>query len=550
MHQSVKAKSLLHRSSVLLLVTILAATVLVGCGGQTSAQPTPTAAPTADTQETQAVTPPETTDEVFHYVLCPGFSAPPSNEPEMKAYWEEKLGATFDLVYLENAQYMELLNLRIASGNIPDVMSLQSIANVVKYKDDGIIGGFSRDFLQEASPTTYSFIQDKLGEEGFGFVTYDGLMYSLPGGRHHNQFTAPVIWNTTWLEQVGITEIPKTLEETEAALYAFRNDDPDGNGQKDTYGLSVDGFNAIMGAFGVQYTAMWQDDGTGQLAYGVANPKAKEGLALLAKWYSDGIIDPEFVTGENKGGYWANSNAFCEGRIGFTGKAAYYHWRPQDIVEKGLPLIGNAELINTVNPDMQYEFGYPPVGSNGESGTTRGNFLYALVGFSNDLVQNEAKLAKFLQMTETWCGLENVEDAITQTFGIKGTHWDYDESNTPVQKPDFSSIEAISAFGGNTTFQFYENPDVQAALAPVQYEWASALYAEPGRNTYYENAIPVPLPSDAEYLAEAQKVLDEGCIAIITGDKPIDYFEEMVEQFNKAGGDILTKEANEWYSAR
>ncbi|MNW18704.1 hypothetical protein D3C71_2183690 [compost metagenome] len=48
-------------------------------------------------------------------------------------------------------------------------------------------------------------------------------------------------------------------------------------------------------------------------------PEMKEGLKLLAKWYKDGVIDPEFVTGENKGGYWATSHAFINNRVGVTG---------------------------------------------------------------------------------------------------------------------------------------------------------------------------------------------------------------------------------------
>ena len=56
--------------------------------------------------------------------------------------------------------------------------------------------------------------------------------------------------------------------------------------------------------------------------------------------------------------------------------------------------------------------------------------------------------------------------------------------------------------------------------------------------------IPVPLPSDTRYKAEGDKLLDEGFHQIITGQRPIGYFEELVSQWNAIGGSQLTEEAN------
>lgn len=533
----------------MILAVLLTASAGAGCGktpATTSTSGSSTSNQTANTSKTSSAASSETKTEAFHYTLCPPFSAPPSENPEMKVYWEEKFGVTFDLIYLEGSQYMELLNLQVASGDIPDVMNLQSINNIIKYREDGIIGGFSADFLKQSAPKTAEFIDTTFGQAGYDFVSYDGQMYSLPGGRCHNQFTAPVQWNTTWLKKIGMNSLPKTLEETEKAFYAFRNEDPDGNGKADTYGLSADGFSAIYGAFGFQ-RFIWNKDDEGKLWFDVTHPSGKEALAYLAKLYQDQIIDPEFVTGENKGGYWANSNAFCEGRIGFTGRANYYHWVPQELEARGVALIGNAELIKTLGNTVTYEIGYPPVGPTGKAGTTRQPFIYAYTGFSKALVEDEARFAKFLQMNEIWCGLENIEDGITATYGIEGTHWDYDQYKVPVQKPDFATVEGISQIAGNMSFTFFENPAIQEATDPNMMAWAKQVYGEPGRNVYYENVVTNPLPSEADFMAEAYKVLEEGAISIITGDKPVDYYDQMVKEFMAGGGEQLTKEANELY---
>ncbi|GJM72172.1 hypothetical protein HMSSN036_43880 [Paenibacillus macerans] len=59
---------------------------------------------------------------------------------------------------------------------------------------------------------------------------------------------------------------------------------------------------------------------------GALEPEMKEALQYLRKWYLDGIIDQEFITGENKGGYKHLSHAFINGRIGITSMGNYYHW--------------------------------------------------------------------------------------------------------------------------------------------------------------------------------------------------------------------------------
>lgn len=517
----------------MLLTAALLFSALSGCGG--GKKPEDAGKDATGTEE-----------KVYTYTIVPALSSPADENAEMKLYWEQKFNAKFELIYLENSKYFDLLNLRIASNQIPDVMNMQSLQYISQYKDEGVLGGWEEEFFRKNAPKLAKMIDEKLPKDAIKLSKIDGKMYTVPGARYHNKFNAPVIWRTDWLKKLGINEIPKKLEDVEKAFYKFRNEDPDGNGKKDTYALSQDGINTIYGAFGVM-PGLWLEDKSGNLVFSSVDPKAKEALALLNKWYKDELIDPEFVTGENKGGYWANSHSFANGRIGYTSKGAYYHWRDFSLEEKGLPLIGNSELIKATNPNMSFAFGYPPAGKDGQSGTARSPYVLFSTGFSGELVKDEGKLAKFFSMMEVWCGLDNIEDAIVQSFGIKGKHWDYDANNTPVQKKEFSSIEQLSKMAANVTFQYAENPDVQKALAPVQDKWAMELYKDADRAKFYENKLIVDTASSKKYAAETKKILDEGYIAIITGDKGVDYFDEMVEKWKKAGGEQLTKEANEWY---
>lgn len=65
----------------------------------------------------------------------------------------------------------------------------------------------------------------------------------------------------------------------------------------------------VYGAFGFLPDRWTEKDG--KLVYGAVQPEIKEALTLLNKRYKDGVIDPEFITGENNGGYWALRKEAC-----------------------------------------------------------------------------------------------------------------------------------------------------------------------------------------------------------------------------------------------
>ena len=39
-------------------------------------------------------------------------------------------------------------------------------------------------------------------------------------------------------------------------------------------------------------------------------------------------------------------------------------------------------------------------------------------------------------------------------------------------------------------------------------------------------------------------------VQIITGEKPVDAFDDFVKQWYEGGGEKITEEANEWYHSR
>lgn len=100
------------------------------------------------------------------------------------------------------------------------------------------------------------------------------------------------------------------------------------------------------------------------------------------------------------------------------------------------------------------------------------------------------------------------------------------------------------AIGANNCFTFGNNHHVEEVTKPLVAKFRNELYSDTDRYAMWPNYILTPLPSSADYQAECQKLIDEGFISIITGEKPLDYFDEIVEQWYAIGGQTLTDEAN------
>lgn len=90
------------------------------------------------------------------------------------------------------------------------------------------------------------------------------------------------------------------------------------------------------------------------------------------------------------------------------------------------------------------------------------------------------------------------------------------------------------------------NFDFQRMAYAQDFAWYEKHMAD--KSVGYRSEIFGALPSQSLYLAECNKILDEGYIAMITGEKPVDYFDEMVTAWENAGGKILTEEANALYA--
>ncbi|OHE58435.1 MAG: hypothetical protein A2Z99_08450 [Treponema sp. GWB1_62_6] len=461
---------------------------------------------------------------------------------------EKQLGVKLNFVYLDRSKETELLNLRIVSNDIPDVMKLTE-SRFRAYIDQGVLASIPEALVKEKAPKLYALISRDGGTKAWEYPKNGGNLYGIPILNPNGAYNFVPIWRDDWLKKVGVAKIPATLAEAEAAFYKFANEDPDGNGAKDTYALSNTGFSVVFGAYGgLPYFSKGGGLGftwsvvNGKVTATATMPEMKEALTLLNKWYKDGLIDPEFISEESKGQYWGNSVTFWNGKIGFSCPGLSYHvnkpYFDGDIGSVNYP------NFTKLQPAGSYDFGKPLVGPAGKSGTEKwSTYPGTYLTFGRQVAKDPAKMAKILEVLERTATDEAIY--MLSRGGIKGLTYDITAAGAMVQlKPN---AEAASFGVGNNGIGFMNetNFDLTKKFDPYRYGFADKV-GKTGDN--YTNAAWAGLESDAKYKAVVEKKIRENYMLFVIGERKLSEFDDFVADLNKAGLQQLTTEANAWYA--
>ncbi len=100
-----------------------------------------------------------------------------------------------------------------------------------------------------------------------------------------------------WLDKLGL-QPPKTVDDWHTMLKAFKEGDPNGNGKADEFGLApVSSPMMETLLYGMGMGNEWfQVDG--KVKYTPIDPLYKDYLQVMAQWYKEGLIDPDFLVSD------------------------------------------------------------------------------------------------------------------------------------------------------------------------------------------------------------------------------------------------------------
>ena len=509
----------------------------------------------------------------------------------MTRWYENELGIQWKMAWTsgDGESNSQRLDLAFASDDLPDVIS-PSIAQLAKYVAAGKIQPLDDLIEQYASPLVKWAIKDVEEQTAGAFfapVTIGGHIYALP------QMSDTLAWwtnnfiRTDILEEMGC-EMPTTLAELEAIFDKYIEMYPGQYPVVLSKDLQDSGntFQTVLTACNA-YMDMWMEDENGELVYTSIQPEMRTALERMATWYEKGYIDPEFVVVDgNKeseivsGGDWL----FC---YGYWWKIATFcnTWANVEGSEiSAVPfLLGDDGTCSVMKNAW-----YTSINAITTSCEHPEAAIYALNAFWDSYYRNDVELREMLAaegynwhypVTETRDPI-NV-DEVNEKYSYVAEPkllWKFDYPEELVG-PGFMNDYYTH---GNLTYGFYgrlcsrANNDyatISAAVKAGMYEsllteeakqtWKGWYQSNPKMLTTFDTSydiwkdLPIKVnkfctsdtPAMVEKNAYLQKLELECFTNIIMGTKPIEAFDQFVEDWKTNGGDLITQEVNEWYAS-
>lgn len=281
----------ISRYAIVLMILGLFTTTLAACSGKGSEVAEPTGS-----KQNQPLT------KLTYWVeLFPDAAAIMKSYGEVTS-WKEieaRTGVEIEFQHPAQGQLGEQFNLMVASNKLPDV---------VDYGWNAYPGGAQKairdkkliplnDYLDHA-PNLKKLLDDHPEWRKMA-STDNGDLIGFPFIREdvtQQVFLGPAI-RKDWLDQLNLS-VPTTIDEWYAVLKAFKEQDPNGNGEADEIPILIPaGELAFAGAFGTPNDFYREND---IVKYGPIEPGFKEYLATMNQWYNEGLLDKDFATADAK----------------------------------------------------------------------------------------------------------------------------------------------------------------------------------------------------------------------------------------------------------
>ncbi|NLG96018.1 MAG: extracellular solute-binding protein [Chloroflexi bacterium] len=519
------------------------------------AEETPGEAGEADWRNTP---PYERYDETVVLTLVKGGQENSSLLPEGESIEDNR-----DLQYIEDTlnidiqfnwvvpsdSYGDRLNLAITSGEIPDAMIVSPI-QLQQLVEAGALEDMTPYIEKYANADILSAYEATEGV-ALNSATIDGKIWGVPNVQP--QADAPLmVWvRQDWLDKLGLKG-PETIEDIETIARAFIEQDPDGNGVDDTYGLTgtlqpvmvpsnLHGFDIIFNAFGAFPTIFHQDE-NGQVVYGSVQPEAKEALAKLNEWYKAGLIDPDFATKNTD----TSNQIVVGGQGGIMIGPWWISWWPlNDSVANDPNANWQPFMIKDKNGEYTFSMGdYTNSFVVVRKGYEHPEVVLKILNIQNDLSYGLNDAPQYYEnFNEIWSTLFPIPFLIEQPYVVENMGLQYQQAlNGELDPATFSDAMKLE-FGQIETDVASPRSDVPS-WATRMARLDAALLLAGGYNEVRADPRAVRIyPTDPNW-PSLKKMEDEAYLQIITGAQPVDYFDRFVEEWMASGGEALLQNIN------
>ena len=454
---------------------------------------------------------------------------------------EEETGIKVNFKHPAVGSEDEQFNLMLASGDMPDIVfyTWHTVAGgPMKAVNDGLILDLST-IVPEYCPN-YNALLESNAELKQQIITDEGVLYGFASFSQDQRDknvegfipafqTFGWLIREDWLRACGIDTLPETIEEWETALTAFKNGDPNGNGEADEIPLvasSADEISNWIRAWGINNDFYIADPQNQTVGYGYYTEEYRDALTTLARWYQNGLIDPDFAASDSKqkdskitsniGGAWTGSTSGGFGRY--------------------------ITMMKPDNPDLDMTGTVPPSVIKGETYKFDSWSKYPIgrIAAISASSEHPIEAAKFCDYFYSEAG------HMYMNWGIEGESYVIDENGNPeftelvTNNPDGLSVDQVLIQYALSADDFFFCMDPQLWLArmslPEQREmlprWATGSL---------DRIMPPVLPTSdeaaemASIMGEVKTYVDEMFTKFVMGVESLDNFDMYMDNLRSLG---------------
>ncbi|MDL4840271.1 extracellular solute-binding protein [Aquibacillus rhizosphaerae] len=460
------------------------------------------------------------TDEVVKFSMMANLHTPEVPEEKVLNEIEERTNTDIEIQWVPDNNYEDRLNTAFATNSLPDAVFLKNQNTFTQFRDAITDGQF-----WEVGPYLDQFENlSGMKEEVLNNTKVDGKIYTLYQGRPLSR--QGIIYRKDWADNLGLSA-PETTEEFFEMARAFTEDDPDGNGKDDTFGVT-DRSDLIYGAF--KTVSSW---------FGTPNYWGEKDGELLPEFMFDEYTETmDYFKDLRENGYinqdFPVTSKVDQQEFIKNGTAGIYVGSMGDVVS----LYNDAVAIN---PDVEYDVHNHVEGPDGEFGVWAIPGYGNLVMFPKSSVETEEELLGILGFFDQ---MMTPEISNLAYWGMEDEHYTindggavptedqalFDREVKPYQAIEIGEPETNGRYEG---FFEYE-PKAKS----------EELFKD--NENYLINDPTVTLVSDTfvQDGSRLQQIITDATYQYILGDLDEAGFEDAVENWKSQGGEQIIEEYN------
>lgn len=420
-------------------------------------------------------------------------------------------------------------NLLITSGDFTDMIFLGTNGGVPTYNggfDKGLEDGVFielTDAVNKWMPNLKSYM-DQNDEIRKQLHTDEGNIVAIAciQNGYEPAWVGPGI-RKDLLEKAGISKLPETYEELYIALTKFKNE----LGVEIPMAVFPSGYNGMSHALTAGYDVapdFFNQHGT--VKFGFIEPGFKEWLAMMNKWYNEGLISRDYYTNTDFTGMQSIP----------SGKAA-----ATDFLMFTL-----ADIYKMLSGDPEFHFTAIPIPRKNASYIAHFRRFNEITGQTGIALSTAVSDAEKLEIMARWIDYRFTEEgALLLNYGIEGDTYTLVDGKPQFTEKVFANPEGISPndmIDMTTDSRYGALYDWTRTKQTVSEE-AWGFYDVWSNSSSGDWVMPpITLTSDegsefSSIYGDIQTLIGETIVQFITGAKPLSEYDAFAEQIKSMGID-------------